>query len=351
MAGEDRAQTQHLTFLAGVAAQAKQFGLFPIVRGAEARAQGSPRVGRSKRPEQNIVDLAQAPAMGFADSTLVDFKTKAGRTKIIGYWLGLTGPMGPLPTHLTEFAFYERRYAGSQPFGDWLDLIAGRMLQLFYRAWADSQPAAISDRPDDDQFADFLSALTGAMEGAPEQGSFPPRARAHYAALFGGSRSAVAIEDGLSHLLGQQVWLQEFQGRWRNLEPDDLSRLGQSFAVLGGDAMLGQQVRSASDAFRVVIRAKNFRDYQSLLPTGNRFAIAAEALDAFKPGHLEWDICLEIDDHEAPPARLDGCAQLGWSSWVKPKSSAKPAASIIRADAHLRKLGKSRQQSRQGTRP
>jgi type VI secretion system ImpH/TssG family protein len=343
MAGTDRAQTQHLTFLANAAEEAKRYGLFPLVRGAESRAPDLPRVGESKRPEQNVVDLAQAPSMGFADSTLVDFKVKAGRTKVSGHWLGLTGPMGPLPTHLTEFAFYEKRYASSQPFGDWLDVIAGRMLQLFYRAWAESQPAALADRPDEDRFSQYLSALTGAMEGVPENSVFPKRARVHYAALFGGSRSAVAIEDGLGHLLGQKVWLHEFQGRWREFEADDLSRLGKSFAMLGGDAVLGGRVRSASDAFRVVIRARNLRDYQSLLPTGQRFAIAAAALDAFAPSHLEWDICLEIEDHQAPPARLDGRAQLGWSSWVKRKEMPKRTSTFIRADAHLRKLGPSKQ--------
>jgi type VI secretion system ImpH/TssG family protein len=338
MAGADRAQAQHLTFLASVAKEAKQFGLFPLVRGAEARAPDMPRVGQSKRPEQNIVDLAQAPSMGFADSTLIDIRLKSGRTKVVGHWLGLTGPMGPLPTHLTEFAFYEKRYATSQPFGDWLDLIAGRMLQFFYRAWAESQPAALADRPDEDRFSQYLSALTGAMEGASDHSVFPARARVHYAALFGGSRSAVAIEDGLSHLLGQKVWLHEFQSRWRELEAEDVSRLGRNFATLGSDAVLGARIRSAADAFRVVIRAKNLRDYLSLLPTGQRFAIAAEALDAFTPTHLEWDICLEIEDHDAPPARLDGRAQLGWSSWMKRKEKPKRVSTFIRADAHLRRI-------------
>jgi hypothetical protein len=54
MAGADRAQAQHLTFLTNAAAQTKFFGLFPLVRGAEARALELPRVGTSKRPEQNI---------------------------------------------------------------------------------------------------------------------------------------------------------------------------------------------------------------------------------------------------------------------------------------------------------
>lgn len=339
MASEDRTQAQHLSFLSAAAEEVKKYGLFALARGAEARALDLPLIGRARRPSQNIVDLAQDPNLGFAETTLTSVKISGGRARLRGLWLGLTGPMGPLPTHLTEFAYYERRYSTKQPFGDWLDVIAGRMLQLFYRAWADSQPAATADRPNDDRFSAYLSAVSGAMEGATDSSAFSRQARVHYAGLFAGPRSAVAIEDAMSHLLGQPVTLLEYQPRWRRFEPDDFSRLGRAYATLGGNLVLGEKIKSASDAFRVVIRAKNFRDYRALLPTGDRFAVAAEALDAFKPAHIEWDICLQIDDAQAPPARLDGLAALGWTSWVKPPGSRRKSGSrVVRSDAHLRRL-------------
>ncbi len=339
MAPEDRPQSQHLGFLADVAREARHYGLFPVVRGAEARAKGLPRAGRARLPSQNVVDLWQVPTMSFPQTTLESVDIKAGRARVGGYWLGLTGPMGPMPTHITEFAFYERSYAKSQPFGRWLDVLAGRMLQLFYRAWADSQPTASADRIGDDRFGDYLAALSGAREGVTERSSFPAQARLHYAGLFAGSRSAAAIEDGLTHLLGQQTRLIEYHARWRHLEPEDVSRLGKSYATLGSDAVLGGRIRSGADAFRVVIRAKDFADYKSLLPTGTRFQVAAEALDAFKPSHIEWDLELEIEDSKAPPARLDGRTQLGWTGWIKrPESGKRKASSMIRADAHLRRM-------------
>jgi len=338
MADADRTQAQHLTMLARVAEEPRRYGIFPVVRSAEARAHGLPRVGQAKRPEQNIVDLTQEARMGFADRTMTRVTVNGGRARIDGLWLGLTGPMGPLPIHLTEYAFYEQRYADKHPFGDWLNMIAGRMLQLFYRAWADSQPAANADRPDEDAFRGFIAALSGASEGATDRGAFPLRSRVHYAAVFAGKRSAVAIEDALTHLLGQDARLLEFQPRWRTLEPEDRSCIGGAFAQLGRSVVLGRRVRSGADAFRVVIRAANLKDYKSLLPTGKRFAIAAEALGAFSPSHLEWDIALEIRDRDAPPARLDGRAQLGWTAWVKPKQPVAGATDTIRADAHLRRI-------------
>jgi type VI secretion system protein ImpH len=252
--------------------------------------------------------------------------------------------MGPLPTHLTEFAIYERRYAKKRPFGDWLDVLAGRMLQLFYRAWAESQPASQADRSADDQFAKFLGSLSGASEGARANSVFFERARLHYASLFSGRRSAVALQDSLGHLLGQRVEVEEFLPKWRDLEPEDQSRLGRDYCALGRDALIGRRVYSAADAFRVRVRAKSYRDYLSLMPGGERFAVAAEALDAFAPTHLEWSLWVELDEAEVVPSRLDGRSRLGWHAWMSKGTAARgpKGGGPLRADAHLTKGSKAR---------
>ena len=332
MASEDRAPPHHLTFLLAAAKQVKRFGLFAIARGAEARAADLPRIGRSRRPTQNVVDLTQVPTLAFPDSTLREVELEGDRVRVGGYWLGLTGPMGALPTHITEFASFERRYATSRPFGQWLDLLAGRMLQLFYRAWGDSQPAALADRPEDDGFASKLAQLTGAAEGVGDDAVFPARARIHYAALFAGRRSAGAIEDAVSHLIGQRVAVLEFQPRWRDVDADDQTQLGRTYCGLGIDAMAGARARVASDAFRVVVRARSRNDYEALLPSSDRFRMLSEALDAFAPSHLEWDVALEIAGADVRSARLDGSVRLGWTGWL----GMVPTDSI-RDDAHLRR--------------
>lgn len=330
MAAEDGPPAQHLTFLADAAASARRYGLFAILRGAEARARALPRIGRARRPDQSVADLAQVPSLAFPDSTLESVEVKDGRARVHGFWLGLTGPMGALPSHLTEFADFERRYARSRPFGHWLDLLANRMLQFFYRAWADSQPAAQADRPEEDRFAGYLGVLSGATEGVAEHAAFPARARLHYAALFASRRSAAGIEDALGHLLRQPVTLLEYQPRWREVEVEDQTRLGRGFATLGVDALAGARARVASDAFRIVVRAQSMREYEALLPDAERFRIAAEALDAFAPSHLEWDLAIEMAERHARAATLDGRARLGWTAWLSPGQSDR-----IRADAHL----------------
>jgi type VI secretion system protein ImpH len=359
MAGKDRAQAHDLIDWSAVTADLDRSTPFAVLRRAEAMSRDKPRIGRARRPEQSIIDIAQEPTLEFAGRSIAAIEFRHGRPQLRGYWLGLTGPMGPLPTHLTEFAAYERRYAKKRPFGDWLDVISGRMLQMFYRAWAESQPAVHADRPDGDNFARWIACLSGAMEGSAADSDFFAHARVHYAAVFAGPRSAAAIEDALAHLLRQPALVVEFQPRWREFEPEDRSRLGRSFATLGEDAVLGGRIFSAADAFRVVVRAENHEDYLSLLPTGQRFAIASEAIEAFKPSHLEWDLCVEIEEDEAQPARLDAKARLGWYAWMKRSAatgrSAKPAKrrrkratvgqSAIRADAHLRKTSLQKRKS------
>ncbi len=342
MAAEDRPPPQHLSFLQAAAAARKRFGLFPVVRGAEARAPELPRIGLARRPSQSIADLTQVPTLAFPDSTLEEVEVRQGRARIGGFWFGLTGPMGPLPSHMTEFAVFERRYAKKRPFGGWLDLLAGRMLQFFYRAWADSQPAAQADRPADDRFADHVARLTGAAEGVGDASDFPARARLHYAALFASRRSAGAIEDAMTHLLGQPVRVLEFQPRWREIDDADRTRLGRSFCGLGNEAMLGGRAKIASDAFRVVIRARSRADYEALLPSGARFRILSEALTAFAPSHLEWDVALEVEGHDARPARLDGTTRLGWTGWLGGGGEG------VRGDAHLRRSANTAIESQYG---
>ncbi len=330
MAAEDRAAPEHLSFLQKVAPDADRYGLFAVLRGAEARAPSLPRIGASRIPSQNVVDLSQTPSMSFPPSTLESIQLNSGRARVNGFWLGLTGPMGPLPLHLTEFAFYERRYSAKRPFGDFLNVLAGRMLQFFFRAWSESSPTAQADRPDDDRFAHYIAALSGATQGARADSAFPARARIHYAGVFASRRSAGSIQDALTNLLRTPVRLLEYQPRWRDVENEDRSRLGQGFNALGTDAVLGGKIFGVSDAFRVVIRAQTLRDYEDFLPTGRRFKVAAEALDAFSPSHLEWDLALELENTKARALHLDGRGRLGWTGWLAPTSEAG-----VRSDAHL----------------
>lgn len=335
MATEDRQTRAYLEFAQKAAEKPKLFGLFALVRGLAARAMDKPPVGRSKLPEQDIVQLRQIPHTEFPAPTLGEIGFKGDQAEAGGYWLGLTGPMSPLPLHFTEFAAYERRYAKQHPFGDFLDLLAGRFLQLFYRAWAVSQPAVQADRPEHDRFASYVDRLTGAMEGSDAHSPFPAVARLHYAALFASRRSAGAIEGGLGHLIGLPIDLQEFSPARHELDKADQTRLGVQHNKLG-EALLGGSVFLVTDNFEVKITAGDISEFRQLQPDGGMFKVAADALDALAPSHLEWTITLCLPQSKVEPARLDGQARLGWSSWVGTDSEM-AANDDLRSDVHLRR--------------
>lgn len=331
MAGTTEPTSPDLSFLKLARREAHRFAPFALLRALEAHSPGKPRIGESRLPSQNVVDIRQLPTLAFPAASVQALQSREGRVEVEGHWLGLTGPMGPMPLHLSEFASYERRYSADQPYGDFLDLIAGRMLQLFYRAWASGEPVANADRPHDDRFAGMLADLTGAYAGVPDDASFPKAARLRYAALYVSPRSAVGIEDALSDLLRARVDITQFVPRWRPIEPDDRSRLGHAFAGLGEDAVAGAQVEIADAAFRVTIHLASFADYQRLLPGSRRFSILCEALAAFAPARLDWEIELALAEADAPPAALGGQTRLGWTGWLAPNRT----AIRIRKDARV----------------
>jgi type VI secretion system ImpH/TssG family protein len=340
MAAADGDAPQHLAFLSRAAEEPRRYGLFALLKGLEARARHLPRIGASRLPSQNIVDLAQTPSLSFPGPTLERIEVRRGRAYAEGYWLGLTGPMGPLPLHLSEFAAFERRYGKKRPYGRFLDLLAGRMLQFFYRAWADSNPVAHAERPHDDRFSAYVAALTGAPESVPDDAAFPARARLHYAALYASRRSASAVQDALAHLLRTHVRILEFQPRWRDIEPGDNTRVGRGFASLGRDTVAGRRVRGVMDAFRVQISVDTLAEYEDFLPTGRKFQIAAEALDAFAPSHLEWDIQLVLPAREIRPTRLDGRMRMGWTTWLGSAVAEDGSRSDTRLGRSARRLGR-----------
>lgn len=333
MADTGRSAPHHLNFLREAAASANRFGFFALLRHAESRARELPRIGRSRLPALNIADFAHSATLDFPGATIerIEFG-KTGRARIRTLFLGLTGPMGPLPLHLTEFAHYERRYAQTRPFGRFLDLITDRMLQFFYRAWADSQPVTHADRPADDAFADYLAAL-GGVPAQTRNSTFPAAARIHYLGAFASRRNPALLQDSLSHLLRVSALVQEFIPLSRRILPADRSRIGRSgaFNGLGVNTVLGQRVRVIDDTVRVRLQVRNMAEYRDLLPDGKRFALAAESSSAFLPSHIEWQFQLEIPEFSVEPAKLDGKAQLGWSAWMAPHR--RPA---YRRDARLR---------------
>ena len=131
--------------------------------GIECESPQLPRLGHSVRLADDPLRLGQKPDCTFAPSTLASV-SQAGTAavpRLDQFFFGLTGPNGPLPLHLTEYARERQRNVNDATFKRFMDVFHHRLLTLFYRAWAEARPEISHDRIDDDYWSARLAALSG----------------------------------------------------------------------------------------------------------------------------------------------------------------------------------------------
>lgn len=312
---------------------------FALVRSIEQLTPDAPRIGTALDPGDEPVDLAHEPSLSFPRTTVAGFDTDRRRPRIRSYHLGLTGPGGPMPVHITEMAMFERAQKGTKPLGDFFDMVSTRMLQGFYRAWASGDPCAQADRPADDDFAGYLGAVSGAgslrfvsgaERGQHDAQGFGDWRRLAYGGHLSGLRSAAAVGDMLGHVLERPVGVDETVGRWRDIPPDARTRIGRPRQHEGGQhnrlgtgATLGGRFFAVEWDVALRVRAKSMDDLERLLPGGEVHALLVEAADAVLPDHVDWHARIEVDEVKVDAARL-GTAKgnrprLGMTAWVDPR--------------------------------
>src|SRR5262249_7493617 len=153
--------------------------LFAALRLLEQVFDDRPRLGEARRAGDDAVRIGQSPTLSFAPSDVRDFRAAGGRTaRIEQHSFGIFGPNRALPLHLTERAYEWRRQREDPTLVDFINTFQHRLTSLFYRAWANSDPATCFDRPEADRFAMYVGALTGlALESARNRDAVPDYAK------------------------------------------------------------------------------------------------------------------------------------------------------------------------------
>ncbi len=319
------------------------FGFFEALRRLQQAEPALPRIGCSARPADDAVRLGQPPSPLFAASTLAAFERRDGRPpRLSTHAFGLFGPNGPLPGHVTEHAHERLHNAGDATFARFADLFHHRMLSLFFRAWATSQPAVDMDRPETSAYLAQIGSLIG-IGRAPlrNRDAMPDAAKLHHAgALARRTRDAEGLRGMVSDLFGLPVAIIEFAGTWMNLPPGDTCRLGGA-GRLGVDTLLGPRAWCAQHRFRLRLGPLDGDDYRRFLPGQP----ALERLQAVVRNHLgdtlAWELELVLKRPQVPVIRLGGAAtaqpgagegappcRLGWSAWLGSRPRAGDAADL-----------------------
>ena len=318
MARKDRRPADPVTGLEALERQPERFGLFAALRLLECAHPDAPRLGRSRRPQDEPVRLGQLPSMRFAPGELASFRRgRPHQLRCLSF--GLFGPSGALPLHLTEYADERTRLAQDPSFAAFVDLFHHRLTALFYRAWAAGQPAVQADRPGTDRFATYVGALVGAAtptlrRAAPMQ-DLPRR---HYAGRFGAlPRSAEGLEDILEGFFGVPSTVQQFLPGWLPIPAEERLHLGRRRgACLGRGANLGRRSWQCQYGIGIRMGPMDRELFDQFQPGGP----ALERLRALVRGYLgddfQWEFRPLLRQDQVPALRLGRGVRLGWSSWL-----------------------------------
>lgn len=322
-----------------------RFGFFSALRRIEAESPDRPRIGRSVHASEDPVRLGQEPSLAFAPATLA----KAGPGKnggapwITVQFFGLMGPNGPLPLHVSEYARDRMKNHGDTTLVRFLDLFHHRLLSLFYRAWAQAQPAVSLDRPQEDRFGAFAGTVCGlGMPSLRDRDALPDFAKLFFAGRLGcQAKNPEGLRRMIAEFFAMDCDIHEFSGQWLKLPSDALCRIGESPATgtLGQTAVAGSRIWDCRQRFRIVLGPLGAKAFERLLPgarSGSMERLVALVRN-YIGDELSFDVQLVLKKEEVPPLRLGGGgvgARLGWTTWT----TSRPPAEDVR-DLVLNPLG------------
>ncbi len=266
---------------------------------------------------------------------------------------GLVGPSGTLPPHYTSLIVERFRKYRDSTLRDFLDLFLQRFVALHYRAWCKyrhdiryeqakvscrgvSWDAAADSR---DAITSVVSSLVGlAGHGLTDRLAINDEAIFHYSSHFArGPRTAACLEGVLADLLDEPVRVEQFVGRWLELEEADQTVLASraapegQHAQLGSGALLGKRVWDIESTFEVVVGPLTAHAFRRYLPGSEGLAAVSDVLRLYAGPNYEIVVRLSLAAQDVPQCRLGGAAdrsdgplapQLGWTTWlVSPSGS------------------------------
>ena len=317
-----------LAFFSALAETPYRFDFYQTLRRLECLHDHQPRWGRALRPVDESVRLGQDPDLSFAPSPLASFETRPGRAPRLQVRLfGLFGPNGPLPIHLTEYARDRLRHADDPTLCRFLDVMQHRFIALFYRAWAQAQPAVNRDRPKDDRFTVYIGSFLG-MSPAALRGrdTVPDPAKLfHVGALIRHVRNVEGLTHILQHFFRVPVRIEEFVGHWMLLSTRERTYLSSENAVLGSGAVLGGRLWDRQHKFRIHLGPLTLDQYESFLPGAHSLKKLVDWVRQYLCFELDWDVKLALDHSEVPRLRLGRGQRLGLTTWVGRRRSETPA--------------------------
>ncbi|MEM9056347.1 MAG: type VI secretion system baseplate subunit TssG [Pseudomonadota bacterium] len=328
MASDDRSASGFVALLREIEAEPWRFGFLSTLRRIDAMHPDKPGFGRSRRPSEDPLRLGQPPSMNFSVTEIesLEFDTDSGKALLNSRFLGLFGPNGPMPLHVTEYARDRLHNSRDATFTAFANLFHHRMLSLFYRAWANAQPAVSFDRGGDDRFAAFVGALQGlGLESLAGRDPVTDHHKYFYAGRFASqSRTAEGLQDVLRDFFDVDVDIREFVGSWLPIAADQRTQLGRSpeTGTLALNATAGNSVWGCQHNFRIVVGPLDIDQFEAFLPGRGKLAELVALVRMYVGDELAWDLNLVLRGGQVPPTKLGQSGALGQTTWLESEPGA-----------------------------
>jgi type VI secretion system protein ImpH len=302
--------------------EAANLDLFAAMRLIAGTYRDHPPLGTARRISEDPVRFGQEVSLGFAASTVARVEPPRGRRagKLLQLAVGLFGPNGALPNHLTEYALQRQRHEKDFSFAAFADIFHHRALTLLYRAWAVNHPTAGLDRPDEDRFGAIVASLCGlGMPALSKRDGVSDLAKWAHAGSFA---RHIRNPEGLKALLVDyfciDVQVYSWVGYWMRIPADQQTRLGSEngFGVLGVESIAGESVWDVQTSFRIVVGPVTHERYLDFLPMGESLARMIALTKLYIGDALRFEIQLVLKNKEVPLSWLGNDVRLGWTSWL-----------------------------------
>ena len=332
MDGQDRDATADLIArTADAPGEAEAFQTVRLILRAARRAgRERARLGEDARPGAEPLRLRAAAGQRFPSAEVTAAKLgDGGKAELTVAFMGLTGPSGVLPDHYSDLVV-QRRRARDPALAAFLDLFNHRTISLFYRAWAKPRlPVRFEEAasPLDDPFSRALAAVMGlGLNAQRPLAALGEGGMLGLAGMLGRRvRTPGAVRRLASALLDMDVEVEEFQGRWINIAPDERTRLAapvpgeRSFSGLGVEAVAGVQTWDVQSRFRLRLGPMTLRQFQAFFqPDGPRALLSQVIREAVGPA-IAFDLQLVLKADEVPALQLGGPGpppRLAQTTWV-----------------------------------
>lgn len=289
------------------------------------------RFGRAGGAASEPARLGQVARQSFAVSDVAEMTAARDDQKpqIAVNVLGLIGPEGPMPLHLTRwilarqsnrwFSGDDRGAAADTAFLDFINMLQHRMLALYWRAWADARADVNLAHDGGGRVLAMMQALAGTgLPGARGKDDHLDNAKLRHAtSLAQETRGPDRLEGFLRSVLGVPVTVVEFVGVWIDIPEPLQTRVGTRHSRLGTGAVVG--ARQFDRQARAEIRLGPLSRAEF-----DRFADDPQARDrlrhalVFAQGHdVEFDLRLVLAAGEVPRAQVGSC-RIGRTTWIDP---------------------------------